>query len=131
MRSRTKKSGYDRVDTKINDADGLTKTVNKHVTRNMLTTLKIELLETSKDHVSMNLIVCENNLIGTRRFRRWQSGRVNPNSGHKKIVMDGRENWHKKIVMYGREQLQNSTRGARGVNPSTGHTNILMGCSEN
>ena len=49
---------------------------------------------------------------------------------HKNIVMDGRENWHKKIVMDGREQSQNSTRGAQGVNPSTGHTNILMDCSE-
>ena len=46
-------------------------------------------------------------------------------------MMDGRENWHKKIVMDCREQLQNSTAGAWGVNPSTGHTNILMGCRVN
>ena len=50
---------------------------------------------------------------------------------HKKIVTGCRENWHKKIVMDGREQLQNSTPGPRGVNPSTGHTNIVMDCSEN
>ena len=30
----------------------------------MLTTLKIELLETSKEQLSMNLIVCKNNLMG-------------------------------------------------------------------
>ena len=50
---------------------------------------------------------------------------------HNRIVMDGRENWHNRIVMDCREQFQNSKPGAQGVNPSTGHTNILMGCSEN
>ena len=50
--------------TKNNVADGLTKTVNQHVLKNMLTTLKIELLETSKEQLSINLIVCKNNLMG-------------------------------------------------------------------
>ena len=42
-----------KVGTKNNVADGLTKTVNQHVLRNMLTTLKIELLETSKEQLSI------------------------------------------------------------------------------
>ena len=53
-----------KVGTKNNVADGLTKTVNQHVLRNMLTTPKIELLETSKEQLSINLIVCKNNLMG-------------------------------------------------------------------
>ena len=54
------------VGTKNNVADGLTKTVNQHVLKNMLTTLKIELLETSKEQLSMNLIVCKNKLMGAK-----------------------------------------------------------------
>ena len=50
--------------TKHNVADGLTKTVNQHVVRNTLTTLKIELLETSKEQLSINLIDCKNKLMG-------------------------------------------------------------------
>ena len=45
---------------------------------------------------------------------------------YKNMVMDGPENWHKRIVMHCREHLQNSTSGARGVSPSTVHTNIVM-----
>ena len=53
-----------KVGTKNNVADGLTKTVNQHVPRNMLTTLKIELLETSKEQLSIDLIVYKNKLMG-------------------------------------------------------------------
>ena len=53
-----------KVGTKNNVADGLTKTVNQHVLKNMLTTLKIELLETGKEQLSNNLIVCKNKLMG-------------------------------------------------------------------
>ena len=63
-----------KVGTKNNVADGLTKTVNQQVLRNMLTTPKIELLETSKEQLSINLIVCEEQANGCRRFRRRQSG---------------------------------------------------------
>ena len=52
-----------KVGTK-NNVDGLTKTVNQHLLRNMLTTLKIEQLETSKEQLSINLIGCKNNLMG-------------------------------------------------------------------
>ena len=46
------------VGTKNNVADGLTKTVSESTrVKNMLTTLKIELLETSKEQLSINLIV--------------------------------------------------------------------------
>ena len=53
-----------KVDRRHNVADGLTKTVNQHVLRNMLTTLKIELLETSREQLSINLIDCKNKLMG-------------------------------------------------------------------
>ena len=53
----------------------------------------------------------------------------------RKLAHEDRDGWprklYKKIVMDCREQSQNSTPGARGVNPSTGHTNIVMDCSEN
>ena len=45
------------VGTKHNVADGLTKTVNQQVLRNTLTTLKIELLDTTCKHVSISMIV--------------------------------------------------------------------------
>ena len=53
-----------KVGTKNNVADGLTKTVNQHVLRNMLTTLKIELMETSKEQLFINLIVSKDKLMG-------------------------------------------------------------------
>ena len=46
-----------KVGLKENVVDGLTKTVNQQVLRNMLTTLKIELLEPTHEQVSINLIV--------------------------------------------------------------------------
>ena len=52
------------VGTKNNVADGLTKTVNQDVLRNLLSTLKIELVESSKEQLSINLIDCENKLMG-------------------------------------------------------------------
>ena len=64
-----------KVDTKNNVADGLTKTVNQHVLRNMLTTLKIELLETSKEQLSINLIVCKNKLMGAENSDASSPGR--------------------------------------------------------
>ena len=109
------------VGTKNNVADGLTKTMNQHVLRNMLTTLKIELLETSKEQLSINLIVCKNNLMGAEDS---DAGRgVNPSTGHKKILMrswtrrrasslgcqskflqqEHREGWPRKLVQEHRE----------------------------
>ena len=64
-----------KVGTKNNVAGGLTKTVNQHVLRNMLTTLKIELLETSKEQLSTNLIVCKNNLMGAEDSEAGSLGR--------------------------------------------------------
>ena len=191
------------VGTKNNVADGLTKTMNQHVLRNMLTTLKIELLETSKEQLSMNLIVCKNMLMGAEDLDAGHSGRQSkcwtqehrdglprksqehrdgllrksqehrdglprklqehrdglprklqehrdglrrksqehrdglprtlqehcdglprkrehhdgwPRKLHKKIMMDGRENWHKKIMMDGRENW---------------HKKIVTDCREN
>ena len=43
-----------KVGTKHNVSDGLTKAVNQQVLRNMLTTLKIELLETIHKQLSIN-----------------------------------------------------------------------------
>ena len=86
-----------KVGTKNNIADGLSKTVNQHVLRNMLTTLKIELLETSKEQLSINLIVCKNKLMGAEDS--------DASTGHKKILMDYRENYNKDIVMDYREKL--------------------------
>ena len=58
-----------KVGTKHNVADGLTKTVNQQVPRNMLATLKIELLRTTHEQVSINLIVAkrvQNELMESR-----------------------------------------------------------------
>ena len=68
-----------KVGTKNNVADGLTKTVNQHVLRNMLTTLKIELLETSKEQLSINLIDCENKLMGAEDSDAGSPGRQSKN----------------------------------------------------
>ena len=46
-----------KVGTEHNVADGLTKALNQQVLGNMFTTLKIELLESTHQHVSVNLIV--------------------------------------------------------------------------
>ena len=46
-----------KVGTKHNVAHGLRKAVNQQVHKNLLTILKIELLETTCKHVSTNLIV--------------------------------------------------------------------------
>ena len=115
--------------TKNNVAEGLTKTVNQLVLRNMLTTLKTELLETSKEQLSINLIVCKNKLMGAeesdagspvRQSKCWTqenpdafpSGRESSDAGslgktrHKNIVVDYRENC-KNIVMDYRENCKN------------------------
>ena len=59
----------------------------------MLTTLKIELLETACKHVSINMLAAKS---------------------IQNELMDE----------------QNSTLGARGVNPSTGHKSIVRVCRE-
>ena len=64
-----------KVGTKNNVAVGLTKIVNQHVLRNMLTTLKIEQLETSKEVLSIDLIVCKNNLMGAEDSNAGSPGR--------------------------------------------------------
>ena len=64
-----------KVGTKNNVAECLTKTVNQHVLRNMLTTLKIELLETSKEQLSINLIICKNKLMGAENSYAGSPGR--------------------------------------------------------
>ena len=121
-----------KVGTKNKDADGLTKTVNQHVLRNMLTTLKIELFETSKEQLSINLIDCKNKLMGAEDLDAGSPGRqskcwtqehceglprkqehreglprnkniVKDCRENKSIVKDCRENWHKNIVKDCRE----------------------------
>ena len=83
-----------KVGTKNNVADGLTKTVNQHVPRNMLTTLKIELLETSKEHLSINLIVCKNKLMGAEDSDAGSPGRQSKylTQGDPDAFPSGREN---------------------------------------
>ena len=119
MRSRTKMSGYEKVGTKNNVADGVTKTVNQHVLRNMLTTLKIELLEPSKEQLSTDLIVCKNKLMGAedsdvgspgRQSKYWTQEHRDEYQENKNIVMDYRENC-KNIVMEYQRKLQEHRDG--------------------
>ena len=70
-------------------------TVNQQVLRNMLTTLKIELLEPSHEQVSINLIVVnsiQNELMGEQKSTPAARG-VNPSAGHMNIVEDEKEHW--------------------------------------
>ena len=80
--------------TNHNVADGLTKTVNQQVLRNMLTTLKIELLETTHKQLSTNLIMAksiQNELMSEQKLTpaAWC---VNPSTGHMRILKDEEEN---------------------------------------
>ena len=59
----------------------------------MLTTLKIELLETSKEHVSINLIVCKNNLIGAK-----DSDGGSPVSQPKFWTQEHRDGWPRTLA---------------------------------
>ena len=59
-----------KVGTKHSVADGLTKTVDQQMLRDMLTTLKMELLETTCRHVSIKVIVAksiQNDLMGDQK----------------------------------------------------------------
>ena len=140
-----------KVGTKNNVADGLTNTVNQHVLRNMLTTLKIELLETSKEQLFINLIVCKNNLMGAedsdagssgRQSKYWtqehrdgcqrkqehREGLPRNKSIVKDFVKDCRENWHKSILKDCRENWhKNILKDCR----ENWHKNILTDCREN
>ena len=78
----------------------------------MLTTLKIELSETSKEQLSMNLIVCKNNLMGAEDSDAGSRGRQSKywTQEDPDASPSGREN-----------------AGSPGVNPSTGHKSIVKG----
>ena len=109
-------------------ADGLTKTGNQRVLRNMLTTLKTEQMETSREQLSSNLIDCKNKLINAEDSdAAVRDG--NPSTGHKKILMHSRED--EKILMHSRADEKVPTPAVRGVNPSAGHKKIVMDCREN
>ena len=82
------KSGHDRQCCRRFDKDS-----NQQVLRNMLTTLKIELLETTHKQVSIKLIVArsiQNELMGERKSTPAARG-VNPSIGHMNTVKNCRE----------------------------------------
>ena len=84
-----------KLGTKHTVADGLTKTVNRQVPRNMLATLKIELLVTTHKQVSINLIAAESvqhELMGEQKSTPGARG-VSPSTGHKNIVKYCLENF--------------------------------------
>ena len=58
------------------------KAVNQQLRRKMLTTLKIELLETSKDQLSINLIDCKNKLMGAEDSDARSPGRQSKHWAH-------------------------------------------------
>ena len=89
-----------KVGTTNNVADSLTKTVNQHVLRNMLTTLKIELLETSKEQLSINLIACKNKLMGAG-----DSDAGSPGHQSKCRTQEHREGWPRKLQQEDRDGL--------------------------
>ena len=89
-----------KVGTKNNVPDGLTKTVNQHVLRNMLTTLKIELLETSKEQLSINLIVCKNKMMGAENSDAGSPGRQS-----KFWTQEHRDGWPRKLAQEDRDGL--------------------------
>ena len=98
------------VGTKHNVADGLTKTVNQHVLRNMLTTLKIELLETSKEKLSINLIDCKNKLMGAedsdagspwRQSKCWTQ--EHREGFPRNLAQEDREGWPRNLAQEDRE----------------------------
>ena len=79
-----------KVGTKHNVADGLTKAMSRQVLRNMLATLKIELLETANKHVCINLIAVksiQHELTFEQKSTPAARG-VNPSTWHKNIVKD-------------------------------------------
>ena len=76
-----------KVGTKNNVADGLTKAVNQQVLGNILTILKIELLETTHKHVSINLIVAksiQNELMGEPKSDACSRGRQSKYWAHER-----------------------------------------------
>ena len=76
-----------KVGTKHNVADGLTKSVVQHVLRNMMPSLKFELLDTTRKDVSIHMIVVksiQNELIGEQNPTPGVLG-VNPSTGPKNI----------------------------------------------
>ena len=88
------------VGTKNNVADGLTKTVSESTrVRNMLTTLKIELLETSKEQLSFKLIVFRCRPWCQSKYWKQEHGDGWP----RKLAQEDRDGWPRKLAQEDRD----------------------------